>query len=370
MEETVYAPVEFFNLPDYLQRKILIEELDYESIENLCEAVEQEEDRNPRATRFFQDFCMNAQFWKDKFRYSFPRGFDGVNRAGVRSGAANYAFYWKNSYRTYEETMSFWEANLIESSEEGSAADVWGLLGFGVNPNFQDDSGKSALMAASKEGHTNIVDILLESGADPNLQNIHGETALMSASLRGHLNIVRELLGSGADPNLQDGEGLTALTQAFARGHFEVIKELLKEGADPDIQDNNEQTVLMLASVGGDKETVQLLLGGGADPNLRERRGHTALMFAAMAGQDEVIDVLSVAGADVDLQNVAGETALNLALRFFKGDYKTIFGIIRYEPNPDIQDNRGETAIDIAERKGFDSVVDALLYLRREKGRR
>ena len=40
MEEPVYTPFEFFNLPNYLQRKILIEELDLRSINNLCKGAQ------------------------------------------------------------------------------------------------------------------------------------------------------------------------------------------------------------------------------------------------------------------------------------------------------------------------------------------
>ena len=40
MEEPIITPFEFFNLPDYLQRRILIEELSLESINNLCKGAQ------------------------------------------------------------------------------------------------------------------------------------------------------------------------------------------------------------------------------------------------------------------------------------------------------------------------------------------
>ena len=54
MEETVYTPSEFFNLPDYRQREIM-KELDLDSIENLCFAAYKS--KSEKAQRFFSSYC-------------------------------------------------------------------------------------------------------------------------------------------------------------------------------------------------------------------------------------------------------------------------------------------------------------------------
>ena len=60
--DEIYTPFEFFNLPDYLQRQIILEELDSESIENLCEAALLSESK--KAKEFFSNFCKNSEIWR------------------------------------------------------------------------------------------------------------------------------------------------------------------------------------------------------------------------------------------------------------------------------------------------------------------
>ena len=71
------------------------------------------------------------------------------------------------------------------------------FLNIGVNPNFQDEDGWTALNHASYNGHLDVVCILcvilLENKADVNLQNKRGWTALTYASISEHLDIVKIL---------------------------------------------------------------------------------------------------------------------------------------------------------------------------------
>jgi len=111
--------------------------------------------------------------------------------------------------------------------------------------------------------------------------------------------------------------------------------------------------------------------------------GDTALMIASERGDSEIVGQLWFEGVNPDAQNEDGDTALMVTMKDFSRSpfagietvynryMATIFGLIKYKPGPDIQNNEGKTAIELAEDLGLDSsVVDALLYLRREKERR
>lgn len=50
--DKIYTPFEFFNLPDYLQRKIILEGLDSDSIENLCKAAQKSKSKKAKKILF------------------------------------------------------------------------------------------------------------------------------------------------------------------------------------------------------------------------------------------------------------------------------------------------------------------------------
>ena len=353
MEETVYTPGDFFNLPDYLQRKILLEDLDLESIENLCNAVGEEERKVSGATKFFQNFCGNVQFWRDKFQNSFPRSFARVIRHAIDLGQENDIEYWKNIYRDIEPFLRGAGEHFINEVYEGNEKSflIRNLLEWGIDPNTRDERGTPALMLASQRGNLKVVERLLDAGADVNAHDKEDHTALMRASLGGNLEVVERLLDAGADVDAPDDLGYTALMWASREGNLEVLERLLDAGANVNARDKEDHTALMIASEQGDSEIVrQLWFEGAANPDAQNEDGDTALMIT--------MKVFS------GLLEQGDKTGYNRYMA-------TIFGLIKYKPDPDIQNNEGKTAIELAEELGLDSsVVDALLYLRREKERR
>ena len=383
MEETVYTPGDFFNLPYYLQRKILLENLDLESIENLCSAVGEEERKRSGATEFFQDFCGNVQFWRDKFQNSFPRSFARVIRHAIALGQENDIEYWKKIYRDIEPFLRGAGEHFINAVYEGNEKSIRNLLEWGVDPNTRDERGNPALIRASRRRHLEVVERLLDAGAVVDARDTWGKTALMWASEGGNLELVERLLDAGAVVDARDKRGKTALMEAAYGGNLELVERLLDAGADVDARSKWGFTALMGASLGGNLEVVKHLLDAGADVNAQETPGETALMIASGQGHPKIVRQLWFEGANPDAQNEDGDTALMITMKDFSDLLEagienvydrymaTIFGLIKYKPDPDIQNNEGKTAIELAEELGLDSsVVDALLYLRREKERR
>ena len=80
----------------------------------------------------------------------------------------------------------------------------------GVNPDYMDGDGKTALMHAAEEGPSGLTRALLAKNANPNLLDKQGKTALMYAAEGSRLDISRLLLEDGANPDLADRRGNTA----------------------------------------------------------------------------------------------------------------------------------------------------------------
>ena len=172
-----------------------------------------------------------------------------------------------------------------------------------------------SLVIACNEGHLEVVQLLLKEIKDPNHQQKTGETFLMAACDGGHKDIVLTLLENGADPNICDNNGDNALHHALYSSSSEdhkldIIKTLLSWNTNINGQNNHKVTPLMIASGKGYTEVLVLLLEE-ADPNITDSKGRTALMHASMYGQSEAVALLLMTyNADPSVTDNYGSTAL------------------------------------------------------------
>jgi ankyrin repeat protein len=99
-----------------------------------------------------------------------------------------------------------------------------------ISDKSPEEMGRK-LIDASRSGQLDIVNILLDMGVDVNYKNKIGDTALILASYEGHTEIVRVLLEKGADPNIVSDDGTTAYKDAASYNFVAIMKLLKKYGA-------------------------------------------------------------------------------------------------------------------------------------------
>ena len=185
-----------------------------------------------------------------------------------------------NEYFTFDSAF-------LESSQSGNNEAVQFILDLGVNINYSNSEGKTALMLASEAGHEKVVRTLVSGGANINLQDNTGETALMVSKTK---EIFLLLLQSNADINILTHRGSTPLIAACVLGHLSVVEMLLVEyNNDPNVQNKEGYTALMYACQNSHQQVVDILLQNGADPNIHDNDGYTALMVAS---NSDIIEVL------------------------------------------------------------------------------
>lgn len=161
-------------------------------------------------------------------------------------------------------------------------------------------SQSELVVDAAMRHDTDAVQQLLAAGVDVNFPQGDGATALHWAAYHGDAELAKMLLDAGADPSAANRNGSTPLWLAAERGEAAVIEVLLAAGADANESLPLGRRPLMLAARSGVAEAVRVLLQHGADPNAREaQRGTTALMQAADQGHAEVATLLIANGADV-----------------------------------------------------------------------
>ncbi|KFY43651.1 hypothetical protein V495_03865 [Pseudogymnoascus sp. VKM F-4514 (FW-929)] len=105
------------------------------------------------------------------------------------------------------------------------------LVDSGVDVNWQDTAGETALHVAARFGHVECAKILLdgtvEQKADPNVCEKYFEwTPTHIAAVDGHLPIIELLIEACADVNKEDSSGWNAREHAALRGHIDIAKLL------------------------------------------------------------------------------------------------------------------------------------------------
>lgn len=133
---------------------------------------------------------------------------------------------------------------VLALATKANFVDIVGLLvKAGVDINYQDDHGDSALHLAARFGHVECAKILL-AGSEIQTANTelcektYGWTPLFIACVDGHQSVVEVLIEASADLEKLDSSGWTAKEHAALRGHVSIAKllcEVLQEPEqDPD----------------------------------------------------------------------------------------------------------------------------------------
>ena len=108
------------------------------------------------------------------------------------------------------------------------------LVDAGVDVNFQDQQGETALHIAARFGHEDCARALLASRSEGHLvdtelaEKSYGWTPLFTASVNGQLSVVKLLVDAGAQITKLDSSGWTSQEHAALRGHLGIARYLAK----------------------------------------------------------------------------------------------------------------------------------------------
>jgi ankyrin repeat protein len=273
---------------------------------------------------------------------------------------------------------------LMFAAERGHQKIVEHLILAGVDINLSDRPGKklgkTPLMYAGESGYAEIVELLLRSGAIVDAQDKRGQTALYYAVESDRVEAVQVLLKFGADPHKKNWDStpferatystkeivalITSndrspgsnvsnkakeemLRSASFSGYLGIVRELIFQSVDLNAQQNNGFTALMYAAARGNLDILQILLAAGADVNIKERSGATALSQAAAWEHLEIVSLLLSAGAEVNgIDNEEGSAPLINAI--CSGRIQIVKILLDAGANPNLRDENGKTAIEIA----------------------
>ena len=293
---------------------------------------------------------------------------------------------------------------LMEAAKAGHFNIITTLINAHADANKADNIGFTPLMEAARAGHNNIVTTLIDARADVNKADDKSITPLMEAARVGHDNVVATLLGAGADINKADNIGTTPLMEATRAGHDGVATTLVVSGANVDHEfvseliikvcsrgnDHLLQKLLSLPEINIDKKVmgvtalgtavqhnyssiVTALLLYGTNPNvshqlsihactpslLLSRLASMPLMIASFLGNKEMAQSLLQHNANVDYQDKrTGYTPLMAASR--QEHREIVQLLLEWGADVDAKNVHQDTAVDIAERRGFSDIATIL----------
>lgn len=151
------------------------------------------------------------------------------------------------------------------------------LVEAGVDINWQDSSGETALHIAARFGHDECARILMEGTEEQKadlelVERNFNWTPLHIAAVDGHLSVAKLLMEAGADVDKIDSSGWTAREHAALRGHL-TIADLLKENS-------HVNDAALSAQINGDGQSST---NGGSPPKVESLEDRRSKVTARVA---------------------------------------------------------------------------------------
>ena len=129
---------------------------------------------------------------------------------------------------------------------------------------------------------------MMQSGIDLNYRNNNGNTALMYAIMYNRVEIARMLIDSGVDVNIRDNRDNTALIWTILFDNIEISRMLINVGADINIPGDRGRSALIWAIQSENTKFAKLFINSGADLYIRDITGKTALDYISKIDDNRI----------------------------------------------------------------------------------
>ncbi|KAI0153210.1 Glycerophosphoryl diester phosphodiesterase family-domain-containing protein [Xylariaceae sp. FL1272] len=141
---------------------------------------------------------------------------------------------WQGFDHVHRKPVSKSSAVLAMATRSNYVRIVKLLVEAGMDINWQDGTGETALHKAARFGHAECARILIEGSAEQKAdlgltEQSFAWNALHIAAVDGHTHVARLLVDAGIDVSQADSFGWTAKEHAALRGHLDVTELLESE---------------------------------------------------------------------------------------------------------------------------------------------
>jgi ankyrin repeat protein len=214
---------------------------------------------------------------------------------------------------------------------------------------------------AAERGTPETVRWLLEHGANP--ENVtEGGVNILTSLLQNTPGNIKENITLFKEYKLSEdlSKIIPAIRQAIAQDSIESLKLLYDLGLPLHSQLEYGMNGLHYACVSGSLLCTAYFLKGGLDCGTPTESGKLPLELAvANKSVEQFRFLVRETAPDLDMQNQKGETLLHIAVR--KGNLGHVAFLIDEGVDFDKQDAQGQTPLFIAAQKGFKKIVSLLM---------
>lgn len=176
---------------------------------------------------------IDALEWQDSDGYA-PLHMAVIGGHPLTTKALLQGENWKGSTENMakiRKSISKSSAVLAIATKANFTVIVQMLVDAGVDINWTDDTGETALHVAARFGHDECASIIIKStpGQKADLEIVeksYSWTPLHVAAVDGSLGVVQQLVEAGAQVAKVDASGWTAKEHAALRGHMEIARFL------------------------------------------------------------------------------------------------------------------------------------------------
>jgi ankyrin repeat protein len=229
--------------------------------------------------------------------------------------------------------------------------------------------------SAVAQNRVKIVQLLLDHGCKEK-DGINDEklTPLMVAACMGRTKVARVLLQTRGVTIERKDLDRSPLSCAAEHGHVDIIQLLLDtQRVDIERKDKLQRTPLWLAICNGHADAAKLLIEKGANIEARELSGQTPFLVAARKQFAGMLKLLREKGADVNAADNLLTTPLMAAASLFAETHtedgsegrgkriKIVKLLLQYEPDVEIKNEEGLTALAQAARSNNTEILKLLL---------
>lgn len=239
-----------------------------------------------------------------------------------------------------------------------------GKKGQSPRSSSEKESSQRELLRAALDGNVPLVRSALAAGAAVNGTVANGPfkgcSPLNIACLKRFPDCAMAFVDVFNASLVQHAPGGRSPAMCACEGGDEALAEwLIMEGVPVDLRDDCGRTVLFYAAKFSLTQLTSWLIGKQKQsPNQRSADGSTPLMSASSNGLEAnvvVVQQLLDAHASANAKNKAGQTALHFACE--AGDDRCALLLLKLGARPDILDEKGRTAFDVARSSGMPVVM-------------
>ncbi len=274
------------------------------------------------------------------------------------------------------------KSQIHKLTELGLMEKVEQIVAQGVDVNYRDSYGRTALHIASAKNRNIDMQILIDLGANINVQDNQGRTPLMYAAADGNGNAMALLISKNADTTIADVDGMRAFEWACTNGNRDLAKFV---GLTPDDLNRKEKCVASKnKKCNSNEESMQLLQRDIQKEKEREFKnemkrkelfhihsnGYHLKQFDIETTLDDLFDIirhesvgelnqLLSTGISVDVSDDTGQSALMIAARENRLDMAAY--LIEHGADVNMSSFSGLTALHYAALENHDNMARLLL---------